>query len=251
MNQQELTTTRKINDLGEHLRQLRGEIEVANAQLNSLKSEYVEINKAIESRIQNVQEEEKFIGEKLAHLTDKELHLQHKESNLVSREFNFLKEQSEFESYKNGKEVELINLEREFASNLTNAKEQLIVLEKDIKNATEALESLRLEKNKEMSNISSSIEKLNLEHSVALQSLLGIEDTITKEENNLRELRKEINTANNEAQIAGEKIKVAHEGLILREMEIDKKYRNYLTLKERLTKLFNKLYPEQNINNIL
>lgn len=248
---QELKIQTKINDLGEHLRQIRGEVATENETLNALRRERIDLKNDLEERLIEVKKQEEEIEETCDTLIRRHIALTDERKELQEQKKAFGNKVASFDSFTETKLKEIQDREKEADGHIVGIMDRLNTISAQTIQAQDFYNALVSRKKSEMEDISSSIEKLNLEHSRALQRLSTTESEVDAAQKIISDLGHQIERTDEEARKSGQKIKQAHDALEQREFEFQIKMRDYLILKKRLTKVFEELYPEQNIDHIL
>lgn len=247
----EKKTKDKIANLTEHLSILRADVSRTQEQYNDTLSKKNELEKEIGRKLADLAQREFEIGTKENRLSSLEDHLNKLSSLLQSREANLVSQEDEFSEQKQRIQIELENLESSTRAKIQAlqdaADERLGAINSEVAKATDRLvvvkSSIETEQ-QELARVNTEVDRVTAE----LDSLL---DKKKWYEFELSELQEEMEEQKELNQRESTKITEAHDGLAEREKIITRRERNFLTLKGRLDKVLQKLYPGQNIDNLL
>lgn len=237
----------KFQNLEEHARQISRSMRSEE----QLQNDYLELIAAQERKLNDLDKE--FV------LIDKERKdLALSREKLVNRESAISVKEADFLLVKTATELELARKEREsidlasnakseaskYAAILQETKKAILVAQDELNSMQSRLEASKAIMEQELAQLKSLVilEKKDYETyksitNSAKKELKRIEDEITvKQEENIKE---------------GEKAAQVINSLLEREQKITKRENNFLILKLRLDKVLNKLYPGQNIDNLI
>lgn len=240
---------RDTNNLKAHLLVVKEDVNKHVSILSDLNDQIKAGKKTLEDRVTALEEITKAIDSKtefIASLERKNIDLQEFERKLAQKAEQISKLESEVAA-------KIAQEERELRVRLKLRKDELDLLESNF----EALEA-HIQHNIE--SLQSNVARLRDEESSVHERVNDLKALLNDTETALDKARMELSEAENELESKKKEVidfavtnKVAEvrKGLEEREKEIVKNERNYLILKGRLAKVLTKLYPGQNIDNII
>lgn len=237
----------KFQNLKEHTSTLQKELGT-KLQLHN---DYLEKTGSVLDTVERVESKEILLDKEINRIRDKERELQNKESLLVSREEEFHKYE---DSVLKRLEAQISRIEGEKSSLKNEAVEYAKIEEKlqeAIKYHIDELKRLEGQFQASESMYRSQISNykgLTHAHEKKLSELSDAKISLQREVDALNTAIKEKREENKEEAV---KIANAYNGLYLKEDQLNKKERNLLILKLRLAKILEKLYPGQNIDNLI
>ena len=174
-----------------------------------------------------------------------------RELDISEREQDFVFTKKLIDSSLAQKIREVTDIETEAKSKVSKASKELkdiqkatIVANDDLNAAMGRLEAFK-------ANIRTEIDSLNALRSKAQEDTTKYQTISDAAKKELYILEEEIKKKVEENKVEGKKIGEAINGLMERERHIEKRERNFLILKLRLAKVLDKLYPGQNIDNLI
>jgi chromosome segregation ATPase len=251
MDKDSFKDTQRVLNAREFLRILNDEIETNSIILAKIKREQVETEKSNQERLAFVKSEEDRIELEKAILKEERESVSILATNLVKKDKELKEKELQIQKKESESLSRISDAENKHTSLIADKKKQLKDIEDRIKSAEKSYNDLQFVKQAEIDNLSSSIKSLNLEHSVASQAYAKCLHEIEIAANELRAIYAEITEAEKRNKKEAVKIAEANDSLKVREQDIQRRERDYLILKMRLSKLLEKLYPGQNIDNIL
>lgn len=173
------------------------------------------------------------------------------ESAILQKEADFLSLQNSIEDAIKVKIKEAQDLKNEARIFIDKSSQELKKIKKDTFIAQEDLNAAmgRLEAYK--ANIKAEIDLVNGLRDKAQEDTTKYQTIADAARKELYTLEEEIKKKVEENKAEGKKIGEAINGLMERERQIEKRERNFLILKLRLAKVLDKLYPGQNIDNLI
>jgi chromosome segregation ATPase len=251
MDKDSFKDTQRVLNAREFLRILNDEIETNSIILAKIKRDQVETEKSNQERLAFVKSEEDRIELEKAILKEERESVSILATNLVKKDKELKEKELQIQKKESESLSRISDAENKHTSLIADKTKQLKDVEDRIKSAERSYNDLQFVKQAEIDNLSSSIKSLNLEHSVASQAYAKLLHDIEIATNELKAVYAEITEAEKRNKKEAVKIAEANNSLKVREQDIQRRERDYLILKMRLSKLLEKLYPGQNIDNIL
>jgi chromosome segregation ATPase len=238
-----------IENLKEHLLVITSEINERNSKLDGINSLISSAN----DKLKTLDKQFEVKAVELLDIEEKKRGIELKEKTILERESALNLRQTEFDKEETARLSELAKEE-------SKLKEAISVHEHELNVSKVNLEAFNAMIEVERSRLTDAIRLLTEEEKSIRESVAKITSTLKTRKDELDSLNMNIERASTELQKLEEeaiaasvesRIKERIDAVVDREEKIEAREKNFLILKSRLSKALEKLYPGQNIDNLV